>query len=359
MKRLLLSFLILICLNGCSDDEPNIAPRSSRVFDMGFTTWSYGPTLENVNETYSFIANNSHIYSEHIDSNIPWNAWINDETLPVAFTNEIAGRVDRKILSKERLLSVSLLNLDRDDLASDFDGTVPNYDSFDDESIRNAYFKHINFLVGEINPEYLVIAMEVNELRLKSPEKWEGYKNLIADVKSRIKALYPELKISESVTLHNLYQPDVANPQLYIDEIMGHVNQNDFVAISFYPFFKNLRSKSDIQTALDFLHTNATKKVAFVETAQLAQNLEIPNLNVSIDGSAASQTDYLEVLIENANNQAYEFIIWWAHRDYDALWETFPDELKDVGQIWRDTGLLDENGTERPAFTVWSESFLQ
>lgn len=359
MKCLLLSFLILISLSGCSDDDPTITPRSSRVFDMGFTTWSYGPTLEAVNETYSFIDNNADIYSEHIDSNIPWNAWINDETLPTAFTNEIAGRVDRKIAGKERLLSVSLLNLDRDDLATDFDGTIPGYDSFDDEVIRNAYFKHINFLVGEINPEYLVIAMEVNELRLKSPEKWEGYKNLIADVKPRIKALYPELKISESVTLHNLYQPDVTNPQLYIDEIMTQVNQNDFVAVSFYPFLKNLQSKAEIQGALNFLHANATKKIAFVETAQLAENLEISNLNVSIDGNAASQRDYLEVLIENADGQGYEFIIWWAHRDFDALWETFPDELKDIGQIWRDTGLLDEDGNERPAYTVWSDSFLQ
>jgi hypothetical protein len=51
----------------------------------------------------------------------------------------------------------------------------------------------------------------------------------------------------------------------------------------------------------------------------------------------------------------YEFIIWWAHRDFDALWETFPPELRDLGQLWRDTGLLDESGNERQAFLLWSE----
>lgn len=357
MKNLLLSLLIVLSLSGCSDDEPNVTPVSSRVFGMGFTSWSYGPTLEDVNNTYSFIADNADIYSEHIDSSIPWSAWMNNESLPAEFTNDIAGKVARKIPGKELLLSVSVLNLDRDDLAFDFDGITPDYTTIDEARIKDAYFKHIEFLVGEFNPDYLVVAMEVNELRMKSPEKWEGYKNMINDVKTRIAQAYPTLKISESVTLHNLYNPDVVNPQLYIDEIMGHVNQNDFVAISFYPFFKNLKSKPEIQAAFNILHTNATKKIAFVETAQLAENLVIDNLNVSIDGNEAQQRDYLETLLENANSQSYEFIIWWAHRDYDALWQTFPDELKDLGQIWRDTGLLDENGTQRPAFSVWSDSF--
>ena len=43
--------------------------------------------------------------------------------------------------------------------------------------------------------------------------------------------------------------------------------------------------------------------------------------------------------------------------DFDALWQTFPDEVKAIGQIWRDTGLLDEDGNERPAFTVWQAHF--
>lgn len=324
---------------------------------MGFTTWSYGPNLEDVNNTYSFIANNSDIYTEHIDNSIPWNAWINDLTLPVEFTNEITGRANRKIAGKELLLSVSILNLGRDDLATDMDGSTPTYTSIDDTDIKNAYYKHINYLVSEFAPDYLVIAIEVNELRTNSPEKWSGYTNLIAEVKTRIKQDYPNLKISESVSLHNLFESDASDPVSYVNEIITQMNQNDFAAISFYPFLKNLSSKTEFQEVFDFLHANVTPPIAFVESAHIAENLIIPNLNVSIDGDESQQNDYLELLIENANSQEYEFIIWWAHRDYDALWETFPEEVKDLGQIWRDTGLLDEDGTERSAFATWSSSF--
>jgi hypothetical protein len=350
-------FVIVLVLCSCALDEPPLEVKLERSFKMGFTTWSYGANLQDVKDTYTFISNNADIYAEHIDSNIPWGAWINDQALPTEFTNEITGRAGRKITGKQLLLSVSLLNFSRDELASDFDGAVPAYTHLDDPEIKGAYYKHINYLVSQFEPDYLVIAIEVNELLLRSPEKWASYKSLIFDVKSRIKLAYPDLKISESISLHNLYEPDVTSPESYIIEITNHINQNDFVAISFYPFLKNLSSKTEFQKALDFIHANTLHPVAFVETAHIAENLVIPNLNVSIVGDETEQNEYLETLIENAGTQDYEFIIWWAHRDYDALWQTFPEEVKDLGQIWRDTGLLDENGTERPAFSTWTINF--
>ena len=41
-------------------------------------------------------------------------------------------------------------------------------------------------------------------------------------VKTRINQEFPSLSISESITLHNLYEPDVPNPQQYIDEHISH-----------------------------------------------------------------------------------------------------------------------------------------
>lgn len=359
MNRNVLTILILFLLSSCSKDEPIEAMEIKREFKMGFTTWTYGPNLFDVKNTYSFLANHGDIYTEHIDNNIPWNAWINDLELPTEFTNEITGKVNRKIAGKELLLSVSLLNLNRDELASDLDGTIPSYSSLDDTHIKDAYFNHIEYLVSAFEPDYLVIAIEVNELSLRSPEKWNSYKNLILDVKSRIRNLYPDLKISESISLHNLFNPDVANPSSHIQEVFDHMNQNDFVAISFYPFLKNLNSIAEFQGVFDFLHANTNPPIAFVETAHIAENLVIPNLNVSIDGNENEQDLYLETLIENAKANDYEFIIWWAHRDFDALWVTFPPELMDIGQIWRDTGLLDESGNERPAFNTWSINLQQ
>ncbi len=77
---------------------------------------------------------------------------------------------------------------------------------------------------------------------------------------------------------------------------------------------------------------------------------------MSISGSEIEQNIYLETLFENAKEQNYKFISWWAHRDYDALWETFPPDLLDVGQLWRNTGLLDESGNERLSKTTWTNN---
>jgi hypothetical protein len=321
---------------------------------MGFTTWSYGPNIQDVDDTYAFIKQNADIYAEHIDGNIPWNAWLNGLPLPTEFTNEIIGRANRKIDNSQLLLSVSLLNLDRDELAEDFDGTVPTYSNMNDFHIEDAYFKHIEYLVNQFTPDYLVIAIEVNLLIINAKDKWDAYKLLIENVKSRIQQAHPNLRISESIALHNLYEPEVPNPTAYINEMTNYMNQMDYVAISFYPFFKNLHSQSEFQRVFDFLHNNINKPIAFVETSHIAEDLIVPNLNLSITGTEIEQNLYVETLFENATEEDYEFVIWWAHRDYDALWETFPDELKDIGQLWRDSGILNENGNERVSKTTWN-----
>lgn len=364
-QKLLFHFVLLITLIilSCDKDEPekDTCPSDnfhevidSRNFYMGFSTWSYGPDIEDVENTYQFIAQNADIYLEHLDNKIPWNAWINNTDLPSEFTNDMQYRVTQKITGHKLLLSVSLLNTDRNDLQEDFDGSIPSYSALNDLTIENAYFKHLEYLVNQFNPDYLVMAIEVNELKMHSPTKWEEYKLLMGNIRSRIRAAYPDLIISESITLHNWYKPDVENPTVFIADITNYVNQhNDFAAISFYPFFKGLHSKSDFQDAFDFLHSQTTKTIAFAETNNISEDLIIDNMNVNIPGSVCEQKDYLEVLLKNAYEKNYEFVTWWAHRDYDELWNLFPTDVKDIGKIWKDTGLLDENGMERPAYSTW------
>ncbi len=354
-KLYIILFSCIIIFTSCKKDT--IADENSvRNFKMGFTTWSFGPGIQDVNDTYLFIEGNADIYAEHIDNKIPWNAWMNNLTLPAEFTNEILGRANRKIDNKQLLLSVSLLNSARDELAPDFDGSIPSYSNLDDIEIEEAYFKHIDYLINQFKPDYLVIAIEVNELRLRFESKWEGYKTLIQNVKSRVKQIYPDLIISESVSLHNLYEPNATDQTAYINEIANYMNQMDLVTISFYPFLKDRHSKEEFQQIFDFLHNKVNKPIAFVETGHIAENLIVPNLDLSIIGNESEQNIYLETLLKNAQKQNYEFIIWWGFRDYDALWETFPEELKDLGQLWRDTGLIDENGNERQSKTTWNKT---
>lgn len=326
---------------------------SARNFEMGFSTWAYAPTTESVDATYQFISNSADVYSEHIDANIPWNAWINDLPLPQEFTDEIAGRASRKIPNVKLTVSVSLLNSARNELAFDFDGTVPNYTAFNDTEIEDAYFRHLEYITNQLDPDYLILAIEVNELLLHAPEKWAGYKLLMANVRTRMKQRFPSLRISESITLHNLYKPDVDNPQEHIDEIVAYANSLEFAAISFYPFFKGLSTREEFQEAFDFLHQNISKPIAFAETSHLSENLMIESLSIFISGNEAEQNDYLESLLTNAQKQSYQYVIWWAHRDYNELWEIFPKEVQDIGKVWISNGIVNEDGAEKSAYATW------
>ncbi len=358
--------IVTLVILGCNDDnespEPSpqgcdnnveIAEINQRTFKLGFSTWSYGPDLEDKDDTYQFIESWADIYSEQIDNKIPWNAWIHNTALPSEFVSDIDDRVSRKIDGHQLLLSVSLLNIDRDDLLEDYNGSIPGYSSLDDVTIEDAYFKHLDYLVTKLNPDYLVMAMEVNDLKKNSEIKWREYKLLMGNLRGRLKDKYPGLPLSESVTLHNWFAPEVSDPADFIADISSYVNQHlDFAAISYYPFFKGQHTANEFQQAFDFLNHETEIPISFVETSHIAGNLEIAGLNLNIPGEACEQLVYLETLLLNANREDYRFIIWWAHRDFDELWETFPAEVKDIGKIWRDTGLLDENGDERPGFEV-------
>ncbi len=360
IKRILYPLLGLLLLVSCRNDQDSLLNEHDQIirrnFKMGFSTWSFGPNIADRDETYQFLDLNTDIYSEHIDYKIPWNAWINNLPLPTEFTNEINYRVSKKPANHKLLLSVSLLNLERNDLCEDYDGSTPSYSALSDTHIENAYFKHLEYLISKFNPNYLIIAIESNELLVYSESKWAEYKLLTGNIRARIKNAYPNLQLSESVTLHNWFEPNVANQADYISEISNYVNQNmDFAAISFYPFLKQQHTKAEFQQAFDFLHSEVSIPIAFSETSHIAEDLIVPSLNISINGNEIEQNIYLETLFNNAQKQNYEFVIWWAHRDYDALWETFPPEFKDIGRLWKDTGVLDEDGRERPAYTTWKK----
>ena len=370
MKKYKLNlFLIVIFVmlgTSCNNDENPLADCEneeffcefdSRNFEMGFSSWPYASTIASVENTYDFIRENGDIYSEHIDSNIPWNAWIKDLSVPVEFTNDITSRASKKLPDAKLTVSVSLLNSSRSDLAFDYDGSIPNYTALNDKEIEDAYFQHLQYIAEQLNPDYLLLAIEVNELLKNAPEKWEAYKLLMANIRMRIQEEFPTLQISESITLHNFYQPDVPNPDGFIEEIANYANTMDLVAISFYPFFKGLKSEQDFMKAFDFLHEKIEKPIAIAETSHLAEDLSVESFDLFIAGNESEQDDYLKTLLTQAQIHDYEYIIWWAHRDFDALWKTFPEEVKDLGRIWRDTGLLDEEGRGRRSYETW-ESVL-
>ncbi len=210
----IISFAFLLLSLACKEDDNNppaqqtpptqqILPEiDQRNFRMGFTSWPYNDQLGGQDTTYAFLDQYGDIYAEHIDDKIPWSAWINNTSLPQEFVNNIQGRKFRRISGKELLVSVSLFNNLRTDLAEDFNGIVPTYDSLNQTDLIDAYVKHLDYIITELQPDHLVIAMEVNEILKNNPSLWPEYKAMINQVRDSLRNSYPSLPLSESFTLH-------------------------------------------------------------------------------------------------------------------------------------------------------------
>lgn len=370
MKVTAVLFIVGLLIVSCEDKNPtepetlacerleSISQLGNRTFKMGFTSWIYAPEISAKENTYTFLAQNGDIYAEHLDNMLPWDAWINDTPFPQEFLTDIDDRVQRRIIGNELLLSVSLLNSLRTELISDYDGSVPQYTNLDDAHIRDAYVKHLRYLSDRFEPDYLVAVIEANELYVNLGEQaWNDYTSLMSDVRDSLSVSHPDLPVSESVTLHNWISAEVDDEEAYQQAITQYMNQLDYAAISNYSYFNNYHSYQEFSSAFDFLNSRVNVPVAFVETTHLANDLVLESQNFTITSNECEQDLYLQTLAENAAEEDYLFFIWWAHRDFDALWETFPEEVKELGKIWRDTGLIDEEGNERPVLDTWEYLF--
>jgi hypothetical protein len=362
MTRCLPIFLLLILFACKSDDDtppeetptcPTQAFSGPRNFKMGFTTWPYAATFEAIDSTYAFIGRNADLVAEHLDESIPWSAWINGTPLPDDFVNGIAYKASLRPPGHELLLSVSLLNIDRSDLMDDIDGEVPAHTALNDAHIEDAYFLHVSYLVEAFDPDYLVLAIECNQLYRRAPEKWPAYKSLMANIRARVQEAFPGIPLSESFTLHDWVIPKPGSPDDFIEEIAAYGDNFDFAAISFYPFLEGFSTQMDYDFAFDFLYDHVSRPIAFVETAHPTDPVVIPGLGVNIPIGPCEQEAYLGTLLREAQAHEFLFVNWWCFADYNALFELFPPETQDLGLIWINTGLINENGVEKRALQTW------
>jgi len=95
----------------------------------------------------------------------------------------------------------------------------------------------------------------------------------------------------------------------------------------------------------------------FVETNDSAERLPLSQANVVINGTLEKQQDYYAHLLALAQKREFAFVISFVHQDYDRLWEKIESTSPELFKAWRDCGLLDENGKQRPAYEVWKSYF--
>ena len=337
------------------------AERTSRSFYMGFTPFPWDATAEAVNATNEFVAENGDIIAHHFDAGVPWSEALDDRPFHINLEDEWKNR--RSASSDMKILvSLTPLNGGRNAMAlyrgKDENMPLPERfknAAFDDPIVKKAYLNYCRRAVEHFKPDYLAIGIEVNELIHHSPRRWPAFVELYKHTYSELKKTYPELPVFATVTLHNLTNKGWKDLQRQQDEIRDFLPLLDVVGVSYYPFMAG-QPERPIEI-FDWVRKFTDKPLAITETGYPAETITLKSYNVTISGSPAKQTTYFETLLDRAVRDDYLFVIAFLYRDYDALWEKIKNTAPEAFIVWKDCGLIDEQGNHRPAYDVWKSYF--
>ncbi len=328
-----------------------------RPFPYGFTTFPYAATAQAQDDLMRLIATNGTMYAEHFDDAIPWRAALNGSAFPQAFADDVTGKLAHRLRDRPLLLALTPLNEDRSGVVADVNGALPKalrHVPMDDPAFIRAYTNYCIWMIDRFHPDYVLSAIESNDLLKENPGAWPAFDRFSRAVMARLKQRYPDIQFGESLSLHTFMDADGPGPsQRYRDTIKAHIADFDFVGISYYPFIYGAFTPTQWEKAFGFIRNWTRKPLAVTETGHPAQRLRVKRWGLDFPFSEADQAAYVCTLMRQAVRGEYRFVIWFEARDLDLLIPALPPQVRDLVRLFRDMGLVDEKGRERQGLQVW------
>lgn len=349
-------------LQACGGSSGTAPPSTTRSFELGFTPWPYDATTTAVDFVYSEAALRGDFIAHHLDAGIPWEEALTGVAYSAEVEAEITARLNSTPANMRTYLALSPLNSGRTALA-DYWGTAPNQPlpspwnarELDDPNVITAYTNFATDLIQRFSPDYFNLAIEASELAINDAAAFDRLVAFTDAVSDSLRARFPNLQLMISVALKAPGSTEAATIIAELPRLVQHV---DVVGISVYPyvFFGHPNSGDPANLPADWLSQigaiTGGKPVAIAETGWAAETLTVPTFGVDVASDSAKQDAYLTALFTAAETLNARFIVWFSLVDYDALWNGVLQQ-DPVAQIWRDTGLYDENLNPRPALDTW------
>lgn len=342
--------------------QPLPTPTETRSFELGFSPWPYDDSATAINFVYSEVALRGDFIAHHLDAGIPWDEALSGTPYPAAVEGEISARLSNTPSDMRTYLALSPLNSSRDGLAEYWASTanqslVAPWDTrrLDDSNVISAYVNFASDLIRRFGPDYFNLGIEVSELAVNDSVAYDELVNFTAAVSADLKAQFPAVQLMISVALKSPDSVEAATIRAELPRLIQYV---DVVGVSVYPyvFFEHEDRGDPANLPADWLSQISAiadgKPIAIAETGWAAQNLVIPAFGVDVASDAEKQDAYLEILFAAAESLDARFIVWFFLADFDAFWNGSLQQ-DPVAQIWRDTGLYDEDLNPRPALDTW------
>ena len=343
----------------------------TRPFDMGFTPWPWDATLAAVDWTWDHLASDGDLVSQHIEEGVPWPEAASGAPFPQSYLDQIADR-KAHAAGKRQLLSLNALDISRTHLAP-FRTEQPNTPltapwsdyALDDPEVEGAYLSYVQRMVDLLEPDFVQTGIEVNLLRRDTDAAtWATLVSLQCHVYQGLKALGYTQPISVSLVSTAFYHPELYDQSPDLDAQLAALHDLepcvDLVAWSVYPYISGLLADSMPDDYFGTILALTTKPQGISESGYLAQQWSLPNV-ATWNGTPEKQRHFVDVMLSAASAHDLRFVVWFAIRDYDQLWERPTSEgglgSDSLSLIWRDTGLYDEAGAPRVAWDEWSAAF--
>lgn len=354
------SVVLLLTNVKCSKTEP--VADGTRSFYMGTTPWPADFTFSEVDTAYRFINDHCDIVSHHFDDGIPYDEAFNNTPMPPNFVQDVQTRLTKTAAGKKIMLSIAALAGFRIVKADYYNNALTPNNIKDywrqlpvnNSKVITAYVNYVSWLVDRFHPIYVNFGVESNSSGW-DPAQFILYKSFIAQVYPQLKLKYPNIPFYISFIV------DETNEGFnYASQLIGYT---DLIGLSAYPYVTVSSSANGNTDPANFptnyfdkfSNLSTSKGLIFAETGYIAEDLHIPSYNLNKLGTAAWQKAYLELLLKFCNDKRAKIFIWFCSKDYDAGNNTLRNLglFQDYFMLWQDTGLKDESGKERPAYSSW------
>lgn len=369
MKKIILYFSCIFFFINCSKekDEDVIIPAETRNFYMGVTPWPGNFNFADLDIAYDFINNHCDIVSHHFDEGIPYEEAFNNQAMPTGLQQQVLYRNTKTNNDKKILLSVSALNLDRNQRAAYYNTSTVSASiqqqwmnkEFNDPTVITAYINYLNYLIAGFQPDYINFGVESNVDTFDAAEFFK-YKDFLSQVYASLKNSHPTIPLFTSFIVNNSNQGFQYATQL--------LPYTDYIGISAYPFTA-LNGSLTGETNPNTITANyfekyinmANKPFCFAETAYIAEDLVVPFYGLNKQGNQEWQKAYLQKVLDLCQNYNAEFLIWFCSKDYDQgnLYLQQQGLYFDLLAIWQDTGLIDQDGNQRLSYSLWENRYLK
>jgi hypothetical protein len=361
MKNLYKIFFILLVILTIACKKEAFK-QENRTFYMAVTPWPPDFTRFGKEKAYDFINNQCDMICNHFDDGIPWEEALNGTSYPSEILDNINERLDN---NNGRIVYLALapLSHSRKNIAEYWGKNTPdsikakwkNF-SLDDTLVANAYFNFCCFLIDTFHPKYFNYAVEANNKDWEESE-FSKFLTFLGNVYPRLKNKYPDQPVFAS------YMVSIDQKQL---ENAKRINPySDYISLSSYPYMEissySYGSTEPINIPDNwyskYRNIDVNKPFAIAETGYIAEDLDLSEYGITKKGDPKWQADFLQGFFKMCNENNAVFVSYFCAYDYDNAWNT----MQAIGvalpyfKMWKDIGLYDGQGIERPSLQVWKK----